>query len=151
MDQAGQSLLVTGCSVGFGKEIALYLAEKGFHVYATMRNLAKSAELTEKAARRGVKLRVLRLFVNDVPSIAYAVASMVAGTCGVYGVVNNAGLIVLGFVEDLSDEEIRSVFEANFFGTLAVTRAVLPHLRPARAGRVVVISSIAGRIGSPTG
>src|SRR5690606_8276056 len=72
-------------------------------------------------------------------------------TGGVYGVVNNAGLIVRGFFEDLSDEEIRSVFEANFFGTLAVTRAVLPHLRPARAGRVVVISSIAGRIGSPTG
>jgi NAD(P)-dependent dehydrogenase (short-subunit alcohol dehydrogenase family) len=51
----------------------------------------------------------------------------------------------------LSDAEIRDIFEANFFGALAVTRAVLPHLRQARTGRVVVISSVAGRIGSPTG
>src|SRR5690606_23475768 len=103
MDQPGKSILVTGCSVGFGKEIALYLAEKGYHVYATMRNLDKSAELTEEAARRGVKLRVLRLDVTDAPSIADAVATMVAETGGVYGVVNNAGLIVRGFFEDLSD------------------------------------------------
>ncbi len=151
MNQSSKSVLVTGCSVGFGKEIALYLAEKGYQVYATMRNLDKSGELAEEAAQRGVKLRVLRLDVTDAPSIADTVATMVAETGGIYGVVNNAGSIVRGFFEDLSEAEIRGVFEANFFGTLAVTRAVLPYLRQARAGRVVVISSIAGRIGSPTG
>ncbi len=151
MEQPNKSVLVTGCSVGFGKEIALYLAEQGYQVYATMRNLDRSAELVEEAARRNVKLRILRLDVTDEANIAETVATMVAETGGIYGVVNNAGVIVRGYFEDLSDAEIRSIFEANFFGVLAVTRAVLPHLRRARSGRVVVISSVAGRIGSPTG
>lgn len=151
MEQAGKSILVTGCSVGFGKEIALYLAERGYTVYATMRDLDKSGELAKEAAQRNVTLRILRLDVTDEESIAKTVATMVAETGGIYGVVNNAGTIVRGFFEDLSDAEIRSIFEANFFGVLAVTRAVLPHLRQARAGRVVVISSVAGRIGSPSG
>lgn len=151
MDQPNKSILVTGCSVGFGKEIALYLAEKGYQVYATMRDLDKSAELVEEAAQRGVQLRILRLDVTDAASIADTVATVVAETGSIYGVVNNAGSMLRGFFEDLTDAEIRSVFEANFFGTLAVTRAVLPHLRQARAGRVVIISSVAGRIGSPSG
>lgn len=151
MEQANQSILVTGCSVGFGKEIALYLAEQGYQVYATMRNLEKSQELAGEAARRAVKLRILRLDVTDEASIAGAVATIVAETGGIGGVVNNAGQIVRGYFEDLSDAEIRGIFEANFFGMLAVTRAVLPHLRQARRGRIVIISSVAGRIGSPTG
>ncbi|HEY63317.1 MAG TPA: SDR family NAD(P)-dependent oxidoreductase [Caldilineae bacterium] len=145
------SVLVTGASVGFGKEIALLLAERGFTVYATMRHLDRRGPLEEEAARRGVSVRIRRLDVTDRPSIEETVQSIVDETGGVYAAVNNAGLFLRGFFEDLTDEEIRRVFETNLFGAMAVTRAVLPHMRAAGRGRIVVISSVAGRIGSPSG
>jgi NAD(P)-dependent dehydrogenase (short-subunit alcohol dehydrogenase family) len=146
-----QSVLVTGTSTGFGMEIALYLAERGFQVYASMRDLNRRAELDAAAARRNVTPRVIELDVTDQASIDAAVRTVVAETGGIYGVVNNAGQFLRGFFEDLDDAEIRQVFETNLFGVMAVTRAALPHMRAARAGRIVIISSVAGKIGAPSG
>lgn len=146
------SILVTGTSTGFGLEIALYLAERGgFQVYATMRDLSRRTKLDTAAARRQVNLRVLPLDVTDPISINEAVQTIVNESTGIYGLVNNAGQFVRGFFEDLSETEIRQVFETNVFGTLTVIRAVLPYMRSARRGRIVVISSVAGRIGAPAG
>lgn len=145
-----RSVLITGASTGFGLETALYLAARGFQVYATMRDLARRGALDAAAAQRGVTLRVLRLDVTDQASIDAAIGTIVEETGGIYGVVNNAGQYVRGFFEDLLDEEIRAIFEANVFGIMAVTRAVLPHMRRAGRGRIIMISSIAGRIGGPT-
>ncbi len=149
--EAVRSVLVTGCSSGFGLEIAVRLAERGFRVYATMRDLARRADLDTEARRRGVELDVLRLDVTEPASIEDAVRRIVAECGGIYGAVNNAGLLIRGFFEDLSDSEIRRVFDTNFFGTTAVTRAVLPHMRAARRGRIVIIGSVAGKIGAPSG
>ena len=146
-----ESVLVTGCSVGFGREIALTLAEKGFAVYATMRDLSASAILEKEAAQRNVKLRILPLDVTKPESIQSVMNIMIEEQGSVYGVVCNAGLLLRGFFEDLTDEEIRHLFETNFFGTLAVVRAALPSMREARRGRIVIISSVAGKIGSPSG
>ena len=145
-----ENVLVTGASTGFGMEIALTLAKRGFRVYATMRDLKRRAALDAALRARGVEARVLRLDVTDPDSIAQAIATMVSDG-GVYGVVNNAGVFLRGYFEDLLDEEIRQVFETNLFGTMAVTRAALPYMRSARRGRIVVISSVAGRIAAPAG
>lgn len=145
------AVLVTGTAHGFGMEIALSLAARGFSVYASMRDLARRAAFDAEAARRGLRPRVLQLDVTDRASVEAAVGQIVAETGGIYGVVNNAGVFLRGFFEDLSEQEIRHVFETNFYGVLAVTRAALPHMRRASRGRVVIISSIAGKIGAPTG
>jgi NAD(P)-dependent dehydrogenase (short-subunit alcohol dehydrogenase family) len=145
------TVLVTGASMGFGMEIALTLAARGFTVYASMRNLDRREVLEAEMTRRALQLRIIQIDVTDQDNVQAAVAQIVAETGGIYGVVNNAGQFLRGYFEDLTDQEIRQVFETNFFGTLAVVRAALPHMRRARRGRVVVISSIAGRVGAPSG
>jgi NAD(P)-dependent dehydrogenase (short-subunit alcohol dehydrogenase family)/pimeloyl-ACP methyl ester carboxylesterase len=144
----GRSVIVTGASTGLGLETALHLAAVGFTVYATVRDPAMTADVQRAAADRGLDLRVLRLDLTDAGSIAAAVATVVAETGEVFGLVNNGGLGLRGCLEDLSDSEVRGLFEANVFGTIAVTKAVLPHMRGAGRGRIVTISSVGGRISS---
>lgn len=145
------SVLITGASTGLGLETALYLAQRGFEVYASMRDLDRQTALVEAAAGRGVQLHVLQLDITKNHEIEKAVRTLVERSGGIYGLVNNAGIGLRGYFEDLSEQEIRQVFEVNVLGTLAVTRAVLPYMRAARRGRVVIITSVAGRIGSLTG
>jgi NAD(P)-dependent dehydrogenase (short-subunit alcohol dehydrogenase family) len=140
------TVLITGSSTGLGLEMAVYLAERGFRVYATMRDLGQRDELLEEAGRRRVDLGVLQLDVTDRASIDRAVTQVVDETGGVFGLVNNAGVGLRGCFEDLSEAEIRQVFEANVFGTMAVTRRVLPQMRDAGRGRVVTITSVGGKI-----
>jgi NAD(P)-dependent dehydrogenase (short-subunit alcohol dehydrogenase family) len=142
------SVLVTGSSTGLGKETALHLAERGFHVYATVRDPRDADALHATADERNVELSVLPLDVTDQDSIEQAVRTIVTESGGLYGVVNNAGIGLRGYFEDLADDEIRQVFDANVFGVMAVTRAVLPYMREARRGRIILISSVGGRIGS---
>src|SRR4051812_46453523 len=136
------SVLITGSSTGLGLETALYLAERGFRVYATLRDLSQQADILDAAKERQVSLRVLRLDVTDAESIEDAIDTIVAESGGIFGLVNNAGIGLRGCFEDLSEDEIRQVFEANVFGTMAVTRRVLPHMRVAGRGRVVTITSV---------
>lgn len=145
---ASNSVLVTGAGNGIGLETALYLAEHGFQVYATVRDLSKRELLDRSAAERHVQLRVLPLDITDPVSIETAVHTIVGERGGIYGLVNNAGIGLRGYFEDLSDAEIRRLFETNVFGTMGMTRAVLPHMRAARRGRVVIVTSIGGRLGS---
>ncbi len=144
----GDAVLVTGAATGLGKEMALQLAERGFRVYGTTRDLRQAQDLTNEAKARGAQLRVLELDVTDEDSIAKAVATIVAECGGIYGVINNAGIGLRGYFEDLAADEIRKLFAANVFGLMAVTKAVLPHMREAGRGRVLLISSVGGRIGS---
>lgn len=128
--------------------MALYLAERGFEVYGTTRDARQADDLSALARERGVQLRVLPLDVTDQDSIQKAVQTIVTESGGIYAVVNNAGIGLRGYFEDLADEEIRKVFDANVFGVMAVTKAVLPYMRQARRGRVILISSVGGRIGA---
>ena len=148
-ETAHKSVLITGTSSGLGLETALYLAGRGFRVYASMRDVRRAETLEREAARRNLGLQVLQLDVRDQASIESAVARVVEQSGGIYGLINNAGINITGFFEDLSEEEIRQVFEVNLFGAMAVTRAVLPSMRAARCGRVVIMSSMGGRIASP--
>jgi NAD(P)-dependent dehydrogenase (short-subunit alcohol dehydrogenase family) len=142
------SILVTGAATGLGKAMALYLAERGFQVYGTTRDLRQADELKALARDRNLKLRVLPLDVTDPDSIRDAVQTIVAESGGIYGVINNAGIGLRGYFEDLGDDEIRKLFDANVFGVMAVTKAVLPYMREARRGRIILISSVGGKIGS---
>ena len=144
----GKSVLITGASTGLGREMALYLAERGFEVYATMRDTREAESLLNSAKGRNVKLRVLALDVTNKTSIRNAVQTIVSETGGIYGVINNAGIGLRGYFEDLDDDEIRRMFDANLFGVMEVTRAVLPYMRAAKCGRILLISSVGGKIGS---
>jgi NAD(P)-dependent dehydrogenase (short-subunit alcohol dehydrogenase family) len=141
-------VLITGAGTGIGLETALYLAEQGFLVYASVPDLSQQDGVDAAAAERGVGLQVLQLDVTDHQSVQAAVDTVIEEAGSIYGLVNNAGIALRGYFEDLSEEEIRRVFEVNVFGTMAVTRAVLPHMRAARRGRIVTITSVGGRIGS---
>ncbi len=132
--------LISGCSSGFGLLAAVELAQAGFHVVATLRNLEKRAKLDEAAAAAGVQLTVRQLDVTDPASIARCLDE----TGPVEVLVNNAGYGLAGFVEDVTLDELRAQFETNFFGLWSLTRAVIPGMRERRSGRVINISSIGG-------
>jgi NAD(P)-dependent dehydrogenase (short-subunit alcohol dehydrogenase family) len=146
MRQPSDTVLVTGSSTGLGLETALGLAGRGFRVFAGLRDLGHKPGVVEAAEQRGVALNVVQLDVTDPASVDDAVETIVASTGGIFGLVNNAGIGLRGCFEDLTDAEIRQVFESNVFGTMAVTRRVLPSMRAAGRGRIVTITSVGGRI-----
>lgn len=125
------SVLITGCSTGFGRQTALHFVEKGWSVFATMRDPAAS---TLPASER---LHVLSLDVTNARSIADAVAQ--AGPIDV--LVNNAGIGWFNALEGTPLDTARELFEANLFGTLAMMQAVLPAMRERRSGTIVNVSS----------
>jgi NAD(P)-dependent dehydrogenase (short-subunit alcohol dehydrogenase family) len=142
------SVLITGSSTGLGRQTALYLAERGFTVYASMPALEEREAVERPARERGLPVRVLQLDITDPDAIDRAVRRIVGETGAIGALVNNAGTRLRGCFEDLADEEVRRLFETNLFGTMAMTRAVLPCMRAERRGRILMITSVAGRIGS---
>jgi len=141
------AIVITGASTGIGRACALHLDGLGFRVFAGIRNEKDGKALKEGSAGR---ITPLLIEVTDSASVA-AAADRVAkavGSAGLSGLVNNAGIAVGGPLEFLPLPEIRKQFEVNVFGQIAVTQAFLPLLRPAR-GRIVNMSSIAGRVAFP--
>jgi NAD(P)-dependent dehydrogenase (short-subunit alcohol dehydrogenase family) len=145
----GTVALVTGTSSGFGLLASILLAERGLHVIATMRDLAKRGPLDDAARRAGVSLDVRALDVCDRESIEACASALESEGIFVDTLVNNAGIGLGGFFEDIDDDEVRQVMEANFFGVLAVTRRFLPAMRERRQGRIVNVTSIAAHVGQP--
>ncbi len=144
-----KTVLVTGCSSGFGLKTAVTLAANEFRVFATMRDLGKRTALDTALAEAGAKADILALDVTDKASIEVVVGSVMSQAGRIDALVNNAGFGIGGFIEDLSLDDYRRQMETKFFGLVAVTKAVLPQMRGQRAGRIVNISSIGGRAGNP--
>jgi NAD(P)-dependent dehydrogenase (short-subunit alcohol dehydrogenase family) len=144
-----KTAVVTGSSSGIGFETSLLLARNGFHTYATMRNLDKSKEIMDAAAKDNLPLEVLQLDVTDDRSVKSTIDRIVDEKKRINVLVNNAGYDLEGALEDLSMEEIRAQFETNLFGAIRVMKAVLPIMRKQQGGTIVNISSIGGRIGIP--
>lgn len=142
------NVLITGAGTGLGLHTALYLAARGFKVYATVPEPGQQGHIEEQARRHNVDLQVALLDVTDETSITTAIGAVVDECGEIYSVIHNAGVSLRGYFEDLDDDEIRQTLEINLFGAMMVTRAVLPHMRAAGRGRIVFISSIGGRIGS---
>lgn len=141
-----QSVLITGCSSGFGLKTAVTLARNGFQVFASMRDPGKRGVLDAALATAGARAEILALDVTSEASIAAAVGTVLERAGRIDALVNNAGFGIGGFIEDLTMEEYRRQMETNFFGLVAVTKAVLPHMRRQRSGRIVNVSSIGGRV-----
>jgi len=144
-----QVVLITGCSSGIGYETALMLARKGFHTFATMRDTKKSDSLAKTSEKEKLALKILELDVNDDTSIENAINRVKSEARRIDVLINNAGYGLVGFFEDLTLDEIRNQFETNFFGTLNITKKVIPTMRLQKSGTIVNISSGAGQVGFP--
>ncbi|USX17813.1 SDR family oxidoreductase [Oxalobacteraceae bacterium OTU3REALA1] len=126
-----KTVLITGCSSGFGLETARYFLDRDWNVVATMRTPARDI------LPRSDRLRVIALDVTDPDSIRQAVEA--AGPIDV--LVNNAGLGLLGALEGTSMASARLIFDTNTLGTIAMTQAVLPQFRQRKAGAVINVTS----------
>jgi NAD(P)-dependent dehydrogenase (short-subunit alcohol dehydrogenase family) len=144
--------VITGASSGFGLLTSIELAKAGFRVVATMRNLGRRTNLDQVAASAGVtdRIDVRPLDVTDFASIPGVVDTVVRDYGCIDVLVNNAGFAMAGFAEDIRLEELRLQFETNFFGAVAMTKAVLPTMRKQGLGHIIQISSIGGLQGSIT-
>ena len=144
-----KTVLITGATSGIGRATALYLAKRGHRVLATGRREALLASLVAEAD--GGRIETFVLDVTDPRSIENALREVDArtGGAGVDVLINNAGYVETGPVEELPDAALRSQFETNYFGAVALTRAFLPAMRARRSGRIVFTSSVLGRFSPP--
>lgn len=145
-----KTILITGTSSGFGFDAAKYLAGKGHHVIASMRNVATSnaeaaAQLTSYAKENELKLDVVEIDVTSDASVNNAAENLPA----VDVLINNAGKGFGGPVEAFSSEQFLAQLDLNIVGTHRVSRAVLPGMREKGSGLIIQVSSIAGRLAFP--
>lgn len=141
--------LVTGCSTGVGLHTAVRLAQAGYDVVATMRDTGKQQPLLDEAAKADVSFEVRALDVTEQASIDACVAGIIADHGRIDVLVNNAGAGFLGSLEQTSDADLRRTMEVNFFGVWNTTKAVVPHMRAARDGRIISVTSVGGLLGQP--
>jgi short-subunit dehydrogenase len=138
--------LITGCSTGFGRALARALLENGQRVVVTARKLEGLAELTELHGDRAL-VRSLDITRDD--QIEATVNAALGRFRTIDVLVNNAGSGSVGTVEETPIDRARAMMETNYFGTLAMIRAVLPHMIQRRSGQIVNIGSVAGQVGFP--
>ncbi|MDR6786870.1 NAD(P)-dependent dehydrogenase (short-subunit alcohol dehydrogenase family) [Sphingomonas sp. BE138] len=138
---------ITGCSTGFGRELARLVLARGWRAVVTARDAGRVADLADGHDDRAL---ALALDVTDDAAIADAVAAAQERFGQVDVLVNNAGYGYQSSIEEGEDAEIRAQFDANVFGLFAMTRAVLPGMRERRQGAIVNITSVAGLVGFPS-
>ena len=134
---------ITGCSTGFGKELARLVLDQGWRAVVTARHLDR---LTGLASGHEENALAVQLDVTDRAQIALAVRQAEEKFGCIDVLVNNAGYGYLAAMEEGEDEQIRAMFETNFFGLVAMTNAVLPGMRQRRSGHIVNFSSIGGLV-----
>ncbi len=144
-------VLITGSSSGFGRLTAQTLAQAGYQVFASMRNLetknaASAQEMRDWAEEAQVSLHLLELDVTDDASVNEAMTRVIEQAGRIDVLVNNAGFGVAGIQEAYTIEQVKAVFEVNVFGVLRMNRAVLPHMRKQHSGLIISISSGLGRV-----
>jgi NAD(P)-dependent dehydrogenase (short-subunit alcohol dehydrogenase family) len=132
---------ITGCSTGFGRELAKEALSKGYKVVVTARKPEQVADIT--AAYPDTAL-ALSLDVTVPQQIKEAVAAAIARFGRIDVLVNNAGIGYFGAIEESEEEEVRRMFEINFFGLAHMTNAVLPYMRQQRSGHILNVASIGG-------
>ena len=142
-------VLITGTSTGLGASTALQLAQKGHRVYATMRDLSKKGELAAAMAKANASMTLLQLDVQDMASVTAAVDAVMKSEGRIDVLINNAGAGYARSTEQASLDDVTWVMDLNFMGVVRATKAVIPHMRKARAGHIVNISSVGGLVGQP--
>jgi len=142
-------ILVTGTSTGLGISISVQAAQAGHTVYATMRNLEKRAQLDAACAAAGVSVNVSKLDVQDAGSINQAVETIIKDHGRIDVLINNAGAGFVRSTEQATEEDVQWIMDVNFMGVMRCTKAVMPHMRQARTGHIISISSVGGLVGQP--
>ena len=140
------TVLITGCSSGIGLATALAFARAGHTVVAAMRNPARAPELAGIVARERLPVSIVTMDVDSDASVRDAIARIGETAGGIDVLVNNAGIERMGSVEQLPLADFRAVMETNYFGVIRCIQAVLPGMRARRSGRIINITSVAGRI-----
>jgi len=143
------SILITGCSSGFGLLTALEFARSGDEVYAGVRSVESADQLRARAAEQQLDVNVVTIDVLDPACVEACVAQVLSQSGRIDVLVNNAAIATVAAVEDSDDELARGIMDTNFMGPLRLTRAVLPHMREQGAGRILLVSSVNGFIGLP--
>ncbi len=140
-------VLITGCSSGIGLAAAAAFGERGDIVFAGVRREESMSAVADRCS--GLTVEPVLLDVTDRSSVERVVADAIARHDTIDVLVNNAGIGAIGSFEDTSEEVYRQVFETNVFGVIAITQAVLPHMRAAGGGTIVNVGSIVGRVAVP--
>ncbi len=137
---------ISGCSTGFGRDLAKLVLARGWRAVVTARDADRVADLAEGAEDRAL---ALSLDVTEQAQIDDAVAQAKTKFGRIDVLVNNAGYGYQASVEEGVESEIRAQFDANVFGLFALTRAVLPVMRAQKSGNIINITSVAGQVGFP--
>ena len=143
------TVLITGCNRGLGKHTAVHFARHGARVFATVRDPSQASALAQLSRAERLALEILPLDVTDQTSVDQAIRTVHQRTGHLDVLINNAGIHTFGAFEDLPEAAVRQVMETNFFGTMRVTRAVLPLMRAQGSGVIVMVTGLSGRIGMP--
>jgi len=134
--------LVTGVSSGIGLATAKKLLERRFHTFGTIRETSHPGQLA-------AGLEIVRLDIRDDESVSAGVQEVLDRAGRIDALINNAGSVIFGSLEETSIDEAKELFETNFFGVLRMCQAVLPIMRQQRQGRIVNISSVLGFLPAP--
>lgn len=145
-----KKILITGCSTGFGYNATKFFAQKGYQVYASMRNSSgknaeKANELLVYGKSNGFNIEVLDIDVTSDESVTNAINSLPA----IDILINNAGAGFGGPIESFSSSQILDQLDINVVGTIRVAKAVLPKMRAQKSGLIIQLSSVVGRIAVP--
>jgi NAD(P)-dependent dehydrogenase (short-subunit alcohol dehydrogenase family) len=144
-----KTAVVTGATDGLGRATSLMLAANGYRVFGGGRNAARLASLQDEASQRKLDLTAVEMDVTSDESVGRAIETIrsAAGTIDI--LVNNAGIGFIAPMEEISLADLRSQYETNVVGVVRVTQHVLPGMRAQRRGRIVNMSSIAGKVSTP--
>lgn len=137
---------ITGCSTGFGRQIALEALHNGHQVAVTSRKTEDIADIVSQYPDNAL---AIKLDVTDPQQITTAVKQAIEKFNRIDVLVNNAGIGYFGAIEESEEPEVRRMFEINFFGLANVTQEILPTMRKQRSGHVINISSVGGLVAFP--
>lgn len=138
--------LITGCSTGFGRELAKGALELGYRVGVASRNIRDVQDLVAAFPQTAL---AVQLDVTKPEEIRSSVEQITEHLGSIDVLVNNAGIGYFGAIEESEETEVRRMFEINFFGLANLTRQVLPQMRSRRSGHIINIASIGGLVGFP--
>ena len=144
-----KKILITGASGGFGKLIVFALLQKGHSVAASMRDInGKNKSIADELSKAGAK--IIEIDVTDDTSVNNGVQKAIAELNGLDVLINNAGYYLSGLAEETTIEQGKQQFETNFWGTIKLTNALLPHFRKQRFGKIITVGSIMGLFNFPS-
>lgn len=143
------TVLITGGTDGLGRAAAILFASEGYRVFAAGRNAEKRAALEQLAEEKSLPLETVELDVTSDESANRAVAEVERRAGPVSVLVNNAGIAIAAVMEEISVDDLRKQFETNVFAAVRMSQRVLPGMRKRHSGRIINMSSVAGRVSNP--